>query len=291
MTTTEPALRFREDEAPLPPLASHRYRRRVRLPVALRALWQSREMVRSLAEREMRARYKQTFLGVAWAVITPITLMLVFTLFFRRVATVDTQGAPYVIFAYLGLLPWGFFSMSVAQGGISLLLNVSLLHKVSFPREVFPLGSVVLATVDTLIALSALVVLMIVKGFVPHAASLWLPVLWLIAIAFTVGVVLSVSSIVVYFRDLGSTLPLALQLGLFATPVAYGLEAVPQSFRMLYVIVNPLAAVIDGSRRAVLHGDAPLWSDCGPAAASAGVVLLLGYLLFKRLETGIADTA
>lgn len=248
-------------------------------------------MVRSIAERELRSRYKQTYLGYAWAVITPLTLMIVFTLFFRRVANIDTAGAPYAIFAYLGLIPWGFFSTSMSQGGTSLINNTALLNKVYCPREVFPLGSVSVATVDTAISLSALVVLFVVNGFMPKPEALLLPIFWAVQITFTLGIVLLISSVIVYFRDLRATLPLILQLGLFATPVAYGLENVPRSLRTVYVIINPMAAVIDASRRTVLYGKMPDWSQLGLAALSAAALLAFAYWVFKRLETGIADVA
>lgn len=281
----------RTEDPPARPPAAQRFRRGVRLAGSLRELWHSREMVRSVAEREFRARYKQTYLGYAWAVITPVTLVIVFSLFFRRVAHVDTGGAPYALFAYLGLLPWGFFSTSVSNGGMSLITNVSLLNKVYCPREVFPIGSVTIAMVDTLISFSALIVLFIADGRVPRSEAVWLPVLWVIEIAFTLGVVFIISSVVVYFRDLKATLPLVLQLGLFATPVAYGLNDVPKSFRTLYVVLNPQAAVIDTSRRTALFGLSPNYGQLGLAALSSFAVLGFGYFVFKRLETGIADVA
>jgi ABC-2 type transport system permease protein/lipopolysaccharide transport system permease protein len=258
---------------------------------ALRELWADREMVRSLAEREMRARYKQTYLGIAWAVITPFLLMIVFTLFFKNAANVKTGPAPYPLVTYLGLLPWGFFSTSIAQGGVTLVTNVSLLNKVYCPREVFPLASVCLAAIDTLIAFSALVVIFVVEGYVPHAEAYYVPLFLAVAVAFTVGSVLIVSSVVVYLRDLRTTLPLLLQLGLFATPVAYDVDAIPARFRPLYAATNPLVSVIDGLRRTVLYGQQPRWGLFTLSAVSAAVVLAFGYWLFKRLEGGIADVA
>ena len=280
---TEPALAH--------PARDARYRRRISLPGALRELWASREMVRSLAEREMRARYKQTFLGIAWAVITPFLLMVVFTLFFKRAANVDTDGVPYTLFAYLGLLPWSFFSTGMSQGGVSLVTNVPLLNKVYCPREVFPLASITLAAVDTSIALSALLVLFGVEGFAPRATSFYIPLLLLLQVAFTMGVVLIASSVMVYLRDLRTTLPLALQLGLFATPVAYGLDSIPRRFRGAYAAANPMVSIIDGYRRTVLYGQAPRWGLLGLSSITTVVVLAGGYWLFKRLEGGIADVA
>lgn len=268
-----------------------RFRRRVRLVTAIRELWQARELIRSLAERELRARYKQAFLGLAWALITPLALMVVFTLFFNRVARVETNGAPYALFSYLGLLPWTFFSTSVSQGGQSLIQNIPLLNKVYFPREVFPTASVAVAGLDSAVALAALGGLFAIYGFLPKVTSLWVPVLLLIQVAFTLGVTYLVSAVVVYLRDLRHALPVLLQIGLFATPVAYGIDFVPESYRTLYVVLNPLGAVIDGYRRTVLWGLGPDWDLVLPASISAVVVLVAGFLLFKRMEKGFADVA
>ena len=274
--------------APPPEL---RYRRRLQLSRSLLELWRSRELVRTLAERELRARYKQAVLGFAWAVVTPLALMAVFTLFFNRLANIDTGPAPYPLFAYLGLLPWTFFSTSISQGGQSLIQNIPLLNKVSFPRAVFPIASVAVAGLDMAVALGALGVLFAVFGFVPRATSGWAPLLLLIQIGFTLGIALVVSAVIVYLRDLRHALPILLQLGLFATPVAYGIDVVPERFQVLYVVLNPLAAVIDGYRRTVLFGQAPSWELIVPAGISALVVMAVGFLLFKRMETGFADVA
>jgi len=280
-----------EMASPEAPPADLRFRRRIGPLAAVRDVWRARELVRTLAERELRARYKQAMLGLAWALITPLALMVVFTLFFNRVAQVETGGAPYPLFSYLGLLPWTFFSTSVSQGGQSLIQNIPLLNKVYFPREVFPTASVGVAGLDSAVALVALGGLFAITGFLPRATSFWVPVLLLIQVVFTLGVTYVVSAVVVYLRDLRHALPVLLQMGLFATPVAYGIDFVPESFRTLYVVLNPLGAVIDGYRRTVLWGLGPDWGLVLPASISAVVVLLVGYLLFKRMETGFADVA
>jgi ABC-type polysaccharide/polyol phosphate export permease len=271
------------------PPAELRFRRRLHPLLALVNLWRSREVVRSLAEREFRVRYKQAFLGVAWAVVTPLALMVIFNLLFSRVARVDTGDVPYAVFAYLGLVSWTFFSVAVLQGGLSLLVNAPLIQKVSFPREVFPVASTVVAGIDTLIALVALVVLLVATGTVPQWTSLWVPVLILIQLALVLGVTFFLSVLIVFFRDMRHGLPIILQLGLFATPVAYGIEAVPDRYRLLYAALNPLGPIIDGYRRTVLYGQAPSWGQTGVAALSAGFVFFGGYLLFKRLEGPLAD--
>ncbi len=281
----------RTDQPPSTPAPELRYRPKLNLIMKLRELWHDRHMIRSLAEREMRARYKQTFLGIAWAVITPFLLMIVFTLFFKRAVRVDTEGAGYPLFSYLGLLPWGFFSTGVSQGSVSLIANVPLLNKVYCPREVFPLGSIVLAIVDTTIAFTALLVLFVVEGTAPKGTAVYAPLYLPMLFAFTVGTVLIMSSVMVYLRDLRTTLPLALQLGLFATPIAYSLDSVPEHLRTLYVGVNPLVTVIDGLRRTVLFDEGPNWQYFGISSATSMTVLVFGYWIFKRLEGGIADVA
>lgn len=268
-----------------------RYHRDVRVRPAVAELWRARELLRSLSEIHLRARYKQTVLGFAWTLITPLALMVVFTVFFQRVGKVDTHGAPYPLYAYLGLLPWTFFSSSVNQGGQSLLLNVPLLNKLYCPREIFPLSAIAVAVIDMLTASIALGVLFVVTGYAPRATSVWVPLLLAVQLAFTVGVTLVVSAVIVYLRDLRHALTIILQLGLFATPVAYGLEIVPASVLRLYTALNPLAPVIDGLRRAVLYGTAPDLSLLAGGAVTATVVLVGGFMLFKRLETGFADAA
>src|SRR5918997_2693531 len=267
------------------------YKPGLRLGSALRELWRARELVWTIAERDWRARYKQAILGSAWALLTPLLLMAVFTVFFRRVATVDTRGVPYELFTYIGLLTWTFFSTSFNQGGLSLYNNKMLLNKVYCPREVFPIASVLVAAFDTAIALVALALLFVITGFVPQASSVWVPVLLLVQVGFAVAMSLLSSVIVIYLRDVRHTIPILLQLGLFATPVAYGIDAIPESLRGLYSFINPLAPVIDGYRRTVLWGEAPAWGLLGLGALSTVLLLVGGYLLFKRLEAGITDVA
>jgi ABC-type polysaccharide/polyol phosphate export permease len=284
MTEASPSIK----SAPPPEIL---FRLKLNIFAAVREVWSARELVRTLAERDFRIRYKQAVLGFAWAVLTPVALMVVFTLFFKRVANVDTGGAPYVLFAYLGLLPWTFFSTSVAQGGQTLVTNSALLQKVYCPREVFPLASCLVAAIDTAIATVVLAVLFLVTGYAPRLTTLWVPVLLAVQVAFTFGVALVTSGVLVFFRDLRHALPIILQLGLFATPVAYGIDVVPPSLRVLYSAANPLAPVIDGYRRTVLLGLPPDWHLLLPGAITATALLVVGYIVFKRLEPGFADYA
>lgn len=254
-------------------------------------LWRARELAWTLAERDLRARYKQTFLGFSWAVITPVLLMVVFNVFFKRVARIDTDPVPYALFSYVGLLPWTFFSSSVSGAGMSLTANMSLLNKVYFPREVVPIATTLVAAVDMGIATAILGFLFAIYTFAPKAESIWVPVILIVQLAFTLGIGLIVSVVNVYVRDLRQGLSMILQLGLFATPVVYGIEEIPKALRPLYAVVNPLAPVIDAYRRTVLMGQAPRLGLLLLGAVSSAAVLLGGYALFKRLETGIADVA
>jgi ABC-type polysaccharide/polyol phosphate export permease len=266
-----------------------RFHRRVGLAPAVAELWAKRSLIFVLAEREYRVRYKQALLGVGWAVLTPVSLMLVFTLFLNRVARIESGAAPYALFTYLGLLPWTFFSTSVSQGSQSLIVNSVLLTKVRCPREVFPISSMVIAGLDMAVAVTVLAALFVIYRYVPHVEAYWIPALLAIQVAFTAGVTLLVAAVTVRARDVRHALPIVLQVGLFATPVAYGLDALSPTSRVLYAIVNPLAAVIDGYREAILFGRAPDATLSTVAGCSALAALLFGYWAFRRLETTIAD--
>ena len=273
------------------PRAEIRFKRQVSLRQAVREIWSARELVRTLAERDLRARYKQTLLGFAWAVITPLMLMGVFTLVFTRFAKVDTSGVPYPLFTFTGLLIWTFFSNAVGNGGGSLVANLSVVNKVYCPREVFPIAAMCVAFVDALIAAFILALLFPVLGYAPHLELVYAPPLLLVLLVFTLAVTLLVSSLLVYLRDLRHALPMVLQALLFVTPVAYRIEPKSQALRLLYSALNPVAPVINGLRAGVLFGHAPDWAGVGVAALSSVGLLVGAYWLFKKLETGIADIA
>ena len=275
----------------LEPPPELRFRRRIRPIQGLIEVWRARELIRSVAERDLRVRYKQAFLGFSWALLGPLAMMTVLTLFVKRVLNVDTQGTPYPIFAYLGLVPWGFFSSSVSSGGTSLLSNKGLLNRIHCPREVFPIASVTVSFVDMATSLLALAVLFPITGFAPKATSVFALFLLPIQVIFALGVALLTSGIVIYLRDLTHAMSLLISLGFFATPIAYGLEAIPQRFHVIYAALNPMAPLIDGYRRSVLFGKAPHWELVLVAAISACIVLTIGYTAFKKLEAGVADVA
>jgi ABC-type polysaccharide/polyol phosphate export permease len=268
-----------------------KFRRRVPLRTAVLELWRSRALLLTLAERDLRVRYKQAALGFAWAIVQPIVLLVAFTILFEHAAHINTHGVPYPLFSYLGLLPWTFFSETVSLGANSVIGDKALLNKVHFPREAFPLADTIVALTDLCMASVALLVLFGIERYLPRATVYWVPLLIPIVLAFAVGVSLVMSACMVYFRDVGQVLPIVLQIGLFISPVAYSFSVIPARFQALYAIVNPLGPVIDSLRRTVLMGLAPRALPLVVAALSAAVYLIGGYKIFKRLELGFADVA
>lgn len=276
---------------PSSPPPELRFRRKIELVASVRELWRSRALIRTLAERDLRARYKQTSLGFAWAIVPPVGMLIVFSVFVKRIGNVFTEGVPYELYAYVGLITWGFFSTAIGGAGQALLSNMSLMNKVYCPREVFPLAGIATAAVDAAVSGVVLLGLFVINGYAPRLTSVWVPVIFLVQLAATTGAVLLMSVAIVYLRDLRHALGIILQIGLFATPVAYSIRAVPIEWRSLYCFVNPIAAVIDAYRQTILLGNPPAWSLFGPAVASSALLLVGAFAVFKKLETGLADVA
>jgi ABC-type polysaccharide/polyol phosphate export permease len=278
-----------------PPPDVARFRRRFGAVAALRETWQARPLIRALAERDIRAAYKQAWLGVAWAVVTPVMLMVVFTFFFQKVATVETFGAPYALFSFIALVPWNFFTSSMTSGGLALVNQMTLVNKINCPRETFPLASVSVAAFNAVIGLAVLALLFVINRYAPAVTTPLAILPLLVQLMFTVACVLALSSVTVYLRDMRHLLPIVLQIGLFVTPIAYSLDAIaknlPSWLVPIYVIVNPMAACLDGYRQTVLYGNMPNWGQLGLAALSSAVLLYGSLRLFRRLETSFADAA
>lgn len=239
----------------------------------------------------MRARYKQTFLGAGWALLTPLVLMGAFVLLFRRVTHVDTGPVPYALFALAAVIPWTFFSTAVSSATTSLLANASLLNRVACPREVFPLSSIAVAAVDACISSTLLVLLFAVYHRLPGKTVWLVPLLTVLLVAATVAVALMLAAFVVYARDVRHLVPLMLQFGLFITPVGYPLSRIPGEWRWAYSAVYPLGTVIDGFRQALLGSGDIRVGLLLTATASTAVMLGVAYVVFKRLEPGFADVA
>jgi ABC-type polysaccharide/polyol phosphate export permease len=278
------------DTIPEEPPSALKYRRKVGVISSSRALWRDREIVRSLTDRDFRARYKQAVLGFAWAIINPLILVLVFTFTLGKITNVHTLGVPYSLWAYTGLVAWTFFAGAAMWAATCLVNNQPLLNKVNFPRESFPVSAVGLSGLDTSISFVGLVAFFLYFQFVPKETVYWVPVIFLVQLAFTIGICLLLSIVVVYLRDLRQITPILIQMGLFATPVAYPItQHIAEPWRTIYCTLNPMAPVIDSYRRVILYGLAPQWQYFLPGAAMSLFLLVGGLRLFKRLEIGIAD--
>ncbi|HCB01505.1 MAG TPA: phosphate ABC transporter permease, partial [Anaerolineae bacterium] len=218
----------------------------------LRDLWVYRELVFFMVWRDIKVKYKQTLLGMAWAVIQPVMTMLVFTFLFDRVAKLPTEGIPYPIFAFTALLPWGLFVTALNQGSRSLVAHNNMVTKIYFPRLILPMSSVFAGLVDFAIAFVILVGLMFYYQFVPAWNLIWtLPLFLLLAIITALGVALWLSAINVQYRDVNQALPFLTQFWLFATPVAYSASVISEQWQILYSL-NPMAGVVNGFRWALL---------------------------------------
>jgi ABC-2 type transport system permease protein/lipopolysaccharide transport system permease protein len=267
------------------------YRHQARLRTSLSDLWASRDIIFTLAERDLRAQYKQATLGFLWALLFPLAMLGIFTIIFSRTASQGIPGIPYPIFAYLGILCWTFFSGSLGVGGTSLLTNNALMSKTQFPRECFPLESIMVTAVNSVLAWIPLVLLFLLYGFVPHPTSVWVPLLILIELTFTIGLTVGVSALIIQMRDLAQVLPIIIMLGLFATPVIWQFKRVPGKWQLVYGFISPLGPVIDDVRRTMLLGLNPAWGPLCAAIAGSIVYLVFGYRTFKQLEVNFADIA
>ena len=251
-------------------------------------LWRYRDVATQIAARDIKVRYRQTVLGAAWAVLQPVTTMVVFTIVFGRVAGISSGGVPYALFSLTGLVPWTFFASTVLLASDSMVSNSSLVAKIYFPRIFIPAGVMVASLVDFGIALVILLITAVAWGFVPSAAVLSLPLLLLVARQLHwVSAAPALSAVNVRFRDVRYVVPFAIQLWLFATPIAYPSSLINEPWRTLSFI-NPMAGVVEGFRWAILGTSLDAWS-IGISALSALVLLLIGLAYFDRVERGFAD--
>jgi lipopolysaccharide transport system permease protein len=257
----------------------------------LSELWRYRELLLALTWRNVLVRYKQTYLGVAWAIVQPVFFMVVFTLFFGRLAGLQskTRNIPYPIFTYAALLPWMLFANSLSQSASSLVGNSNLLRKIYFPRLALPLSTVLTALVDFCLAFVVLIGLMVYYGVYPHPVRLLvLPLLLLLALLTSLGVGVWLSALNVQYRDVQFVIPFLVQLWLFATPVVYPASLVHGPWHTIFGL-NPMAGVVAGFRWALIDA-AP--APGGMLAVSAAVAFLIcasGLLVFNRLERSFAD--
>jgi len=252
-------------------------------------LWRYRELFYFLAWRDILARYKQTVIGVAWALIRPFLIMVVFTIIFGKLAKLPSDNVPYPILVFAALLPWQFFANAFAQAGDSLVSNASMISKVYFPRLVVPTSAVIVGFVDFLISGVILVGLMLWYGFAPDWRVLTLPAFIFIAFAAAMGAGLWVAALNVKYRDFRYIVPFFVSLGLYISPVGFSSSIVPESWRLVYSI-NPMVGVIDGFRWAILGGDTPLyWPGLSLSIVLVSLILVTGVLYFRKTERTFAD--
>ena len=257
------------------------------VPVRLNELWAFRELLLFLVWRDVKVRYKQTVLGMAWAVLQPVMTMVVFSVFFGKLGHIGTGGVPYPVFAYCALLPWQLFAYALSEASNSVVTNQRLLSKVYFPKLILPLASVLVGLVDFAVFAVVLLGLMAWYGVMPGSGLWTIPIWTLLAVATAVAVSLWLAALNVRYRDVRYTLPFLTQLWLFVTPVAYPSSLVPDRWRALYGL-NPMVGVVDGFRWALVGGP---WPGATVATSSAAVLVILvsGLFYFRRTERTFAD--
>ena len=254
----------------------------------LRDVWEYRELLYFLVWRDIKVRYKQTALGVAWAIMQPFFSMVVFSVFFGRLAKMPSDGVPYPIFSYVGLVPWNFFANGLSQSSNSLVESANLIRKVYFPRLTIPIATVLGGVVDFAIAFVVLLGMMFYYGIYPTARVVWLPFFLLLALVTALAVGLWLSVLNVEYRDVRYTLPFITQFWLFATPVVYPSSLLTEPWRTVYGL-NPMVGVVEGFRWALLGTNTAPRSTILVSAAAALLLLVGGAFYFRRMEQTFAD--
>jgi ABC-type polysaccharide/polyol phosphate export permease len=300
------------------------YNHKVRIIESTKSLWNHREIIYTLAERDFRAQYKQATLGVLWAVLAPVATLAIFIVVFSRVKSFPTGGIPYALYAFVGILCWSYFSSSLGTGGNALLTNKALLAKTQFPRECFPLETMLVNAVNTVLSWVPLAILFVIFGRAPAVATVWVPLFMLIELAFAAGITLAISSLIIQMRDLVQVLPIIISLGIFATPVIWPFSYIPSHYHVagghmvrvatrthaghlvfhhmwsggfyvnlqaVYGFINPLGPVIANVRQTMLLGENPTWVPLIAAICGSVLYLYFGYRIFKRFEVNFADIA
>ena len=255
----------------------------------IKELWEYRELFYFLAWRDIKVRYKQTVFGVTWAILQPLILMVVFSLFFGRVVGISSDGVPYPIFSYAGLLFWQFFSGALGKVSVSFVASQGVLQKIYFPRLILPLSATIVSLVDFVMAAVVFAGLLVYYQFAPTLLGLFLVIpAVLITFLTAAGLGTILATLNVKYRDVGHALPFFIQLLLFLTPVIYPVSLVPSRFRWLLQL-NPMAGVIDSIRASFLGLGDVNWSSLGVASAISLLLFVVGYIYLRRFESEFAD--
>ncbi|MBK7372339.1 MAG: ABC transporter permease [Saprospiraceae bacterium] len=253
-----------------------------------RDLWRFRELFYILSWRDLKVRYKQTALGVAWSVIRPVLTTIIFYVVFNRIAKLPTPGtAPYMLMIFAGMVPWQFFSNALSEASNSLVGNSNLISKVYFPRMIIPASSVITSMVDLLISLGIMVIMFVIYQFLPGWHVIFLPVFILIAFIASFGIGLYITALNVKYRDFRYIIPFIIQFGLYVTPVGFSSSVVPAEYRLLYAL-NPMVGVIDGFRWCLL-GEQMYWPGFWISMAVCVLFLWVGVRHFRKTEKSFAD--
>jgi lipopolysaccharide transport system permease protein len=260
----------------------------VPLLASLREIVEYQELMWFLVWRDLKVRYKQTILGAAWAILQPLLTMIVFTLFFGRLAKMPSDGVPYPLFAYVALVPWTYFAFALSQAANSLVGSQSLITKVYFPRIMVPASTLMAGLVDLCLALIVLVGMMAYYHVMPSAKVLWLPAFVALAFVTSLGIGLWLSALNVRFRDVRYVVPFLTQFWLLATPVAYPTSLLNPRWRLAYAI-NPLVAVVEGFRWSILGTTVDVVPMTAVGTAMALLLLFTGMLYFRRMERSFSD--
>lgn len=258
------------------------------VPLKLHELWAYNELLYFLIWSDIKVRYKQTVLGAGWAILQPFATMVVFSIFFGRLAGLPSDGTPYPVFAYVALIPWTYFANSLVTATNSLQNRQHLITKVYFPRLVLPISAVISALVDLAIALSVLIILLLVYGIVPGIGVLTLPLFVVFAAMAALSVSLWLAALNVQYRDVRYVVPFVVQLWLFITPVAYPSSMVPEPWRAFYGL-NPMAGVVDGFRWALLGETQMDWMVLVVSVLMVVLLLAGGLYYFRRMERSFVD--
>jgi lipopolysaccharide transport system permease protein len=258
------------------------------LDLNLAEVWNHRELLYFFIWRDIKVRYKQTFIGAAWAVLQPLATMVIFTLFFGRLAKMPSYGLPYPIFFYTALLPWMYFAAALTNSTSTMVENQRVITKIYFPRLILPLASVLGGLLDLAIAFALLMAMMIYYGIAPTASILLAPLFLLLAVATAMGAGLWLSAMNALYRDVRYVVPFLVQLWMFASPVVYPSTLVPENWRWLYGL-NPMAGVIEGFRWSLTGHGQPPDSLLFVSASAVALILFSGIVYFQKMEATIAD--
>ncbi len=287
------------------------YHHKTTLKEGARAVWAHREIVLTLTERDFRVQYKQATLGVLWAVLNPVATLIVLIIVFSRVKGYNPPNEPFPLYLFVGILCWSFFATSLGQGGNSLLSNKALLSKTQFPRECFPIETMMVNGLNIVLSWIPLALLFLWYQQLPKATTVWVPLCIVIEILFTAGVTLATASLIVQFRDLSQIVPLVLSLGIFLTPVIWPMSKIPSQYhvtqahlvnghavggltinlQVVYGFFNPLGPIIDTIRQTMLLGGNPNFAPLVAAAVGSVFYFVFGYMIFKKFEVSFADIA